>query len=91
MQEEKINSLPYLSISNQKIVEALKGKNDEQLKGLPISPVLLFMIRIGYATKLRADVFDQLSTALGLDISANASSTQQSEITQNLKLDSEKP
>ena len=70
-EQQYINRLPYLPISSRIVIEALKGKSAEQLSEIGITGGLLFMIRQGYAKKLREDVFNKLSQALDLDISAD--------------------
>jgi DNA-binding Xre family transcriptional regulator len=59
----------YLSISNKKIIEALKNKTEEEIKKLGISEAVLFMIQQGYAKQLRKDIYLKLSRSLGIDIS----------------------
>ena len=68
--EAKKDSLSYFPISNQVIKDSLDGQDTEHLSELGISETLLFMIRQGYATKLRSDVFEILSEALNCNISA---------------------
>jgi len=63
----------FLPISNQTIVDSLVGKSDEQIKELGVNGTLIFMIRRGFATQLREDVFNKLSQALNLDISPHLS------------------
>ena len=51
-EQQRVKSLPYLPISNRIIIEALKGKSNEQLSKISISGGLLFMIRLSrYFTK----------------------------------------
>ena len=76
---ENINNLPYLPISNAKIIESLKGKSDkelEELNKMGVTSGVLFMIGQGHAKQLREDVFGQLSAFLKVDISAEASPPQ---------------
>ena len=60
-EQQYINRLPYLPISSRIVIEALKGKSAEQLSEIGITGGLLFMIRQGYAKKLREDVFNKVS------------------------------
>lgn len=73
-QHYHVEHLPYLPISNRTIIEASRGKSGEQLG---VSEGILFMIRQGFAKQLREDIFNKLSHALNLDISADNSSPKQ--------------
>ena len=70
-EQQPVNRLPYLPISNRIIIEGLKGKSDEQLIEIGVSEGLLLMIRQGFAKQLREDIFNKLSHSLNLDISAD--------------------
>ena len=75
MKEQTGEALPYLPISKQAIIESLNDDTERQLNEFGVSGGLIAMIRMGYTTRLREDVYDLLSDVLKVDISRGISGT----------------
>lgn len=66
-EQDRDSKLQYIPIDDQ-VIKSLREIGLHQLDKSGISLTILSMISQGEVTQLRADVLDELSNALGLDL-----------------------